>query len=135
MGAVKVKTVNDQLLNLGYSEERIIRMFLKHWTGLESLSLKGDSVATCILLDLKSTTGIDLEPFVKSNMDRYLFEQCNHNGILSYHQFISIAYVLVLGYTQEEVASMLKCTQQAVNKNIRKGIVKIQTALMAYRED
>lgn len=135
MGAVKVRTVNDQLLYLKYSESRNIKMFLRNWGGLESLALKGDTVATCILLDLQIATGIDPEKFGRAEINRFLFEQGWKEGVLSYHQFVSVAYVLVLGYTQEEVAFMLGCTQQAVNQNISKGIRKIQTALKAYREE
>jgi len=135
LGAVKVKTVNDSLLYLKYSEERNIRSFLRNWGGLESLSLKGDTVATCILLDLKIATGINPEIFGRSEICRFLFEKEREKGILSYYQFVSIAYVLVLGYTQEEVAFMIDCTQQAVNQNINKGIKKIQTAVRAYREE
>jgi len=135
MGAVKVKTVNDKLLYLKYSEERNIRSFLRNWGGLESLSLKGDTVATCILLDLKIATGINPDIFGRSEINRFLFEKEREKGILSYYQFVSVAYVLVLGYTQEEVAFMIDCTQQAVNQNINKGIKKIQTAVRAYRGD
>lgn len=135
MGAVKVKTVNDQLLYLTYSEERNIRTFLRNWGGLESLSLKGDTVATCILLDLKIATGIDPKKFGRDLVSRKRFEAGRHSGVLSYYQFISISYVLVLGYTQHEVAFILNCSQQAVNQNISKGIRKIQIALKACRED
>lgn len=135
LGAVKVKTVNDQLLYLRYSEDRNIKMFLRNWAGLESLSLKGDTVATCILLDLKMATGIDPEKFGRSEINRFLFELGWKEGVLNYYQFVSIAYVMVLGYTQDEVAFMIGIDRSVISKYISKGIKKIQTAVKAYRED
>ena len=64
VGAVR-ETVNDQLLRLSYKDPKNIKKFLRSWGGLESLSLKGDTVATCILCDLKTVTGIDIERWEK----------------------------------------------------------------------
>lgn len=41
-------TINDELLRVSYSEPKNIKNFLRNWSGLESLSLKGDTVALCI---------------------------------------------------------------------------------------
>lgn len=135
MGAVKVAVTNDQLLSLKYKDEENIRMFLSNWSGLERLSEKGDTVATCILIDLKSATGIDPNVFGREYSSRKRFDRGRYRGALSYPQFISIAYTLVLGYKQEEIAFMLGCSQQAVNQNIDKGIKRIQQVLKAGLEE
>lgn len=62
MGEVR-NIVNDQLLRLSYKDPKNIKKFLRSWGGLESLSLKGDTVATCILCDLKIVTGIDIDKY------------------------------------------------------------------------
>ena len=54
-------------------------------------------VATCILTDLKTVTAIDLDKYHKS--DRAEFNKAYRKGKLSHYQYMSIAYVLVLGYT------------------------------------
>lgn len=53
MGAIVRNVVNDQLLRLSYKDPKNIKRFLRNWGGLEGLSEKGDTVATCILTDLK----------------------------------------------------------------------------------
>lgn len=132
MGAVR-EIVNDQLLRLSYREAKNIKSFLRNWGGLESLSLKGDTVATCILTDLKIVTGIDLEEYDRHN--RLRFNMLYENGKLSHYQYMSIAYTLVLGYTQEEVAFVMGVDQSVVSKNINSGIKKIQRELGAFLEE
>lgn len=63
MGAIVRNVVNDQLLRLSYKDPKNIKRFLRNWGGLEGLSEKGDTVATCILTDLKT---------VSSNIDNAL---------------------------------------------------------------
>lgn len=58
MGAIVRNIVNDQLLRLSYKDPKNIKRFLRNWGGLEGLSEKGDTVATCILTDLKTVTAI-----------------------------------------------------------------------------
>lgn len=132
MGIVR-NTVNDQLLRLSYKEPNNIRMFLKNWGWLESLSYKGDTVATCILADLKIVTGIDPDKFDKNN--RGIFNLGYLHGILSHYQYMSIAYTLVLGYSQQEVAWVMCVDQSVVSKNINSGIKKIQRGLNAMLEE
>lgn len=132
MGAVR-NIVNDQMLRLSYKEAKNIRNFLRNWGGLESLSLKGDTVATCILIDLKIVTGIDPDKFRRN--DREEFNLGYLNGKLSHYQYMSIAYSLVLGYSQEEVAWVMGVDQSVVSKNINSGIKKIQKELRAFEED
>lgn len=59
--------VNDELLRMSYSEPKNIKSLLRNWTGLENMSLKGDTVATCVLVDLKRATGIDPDRFNRHN--------------------------------------------------------------------
>lgn len=99
MGAIVRNVVNDQLLRLSYKDPKNIKRFLRNWGGLEGLSEKGDTVATCILTDLKTVTAIDLDKYHKS--DRAEFNKAYRKGKLSHYQYMSIAYVLVLGYTQD----------------------------------
>ena len=115
--------VNDELLRMSYSEPKNIKNFLRNWTGLESLSLKGDTVATCILADLKEVTGID--PEVWNRGDRSTFDEGYQRGKLSYYQFMSIAYTLVLGYSQEDIAYVMGVDQSVISKNIRTGVKRI----------
>lgn len=59
MGAIVRNVVNDQLLRLSYKDPKNIKRFLRNWGGLEGLSEKGDTVATCILTDLKTVRGVN----------------------------------------------------------------------------
>lgn len=131
MGRVR-NIVNHQLLKLSYRDPKNIKMLLRNWTGLESLSLKGDTVATCILCDLKGVTGIDIEKYKREN--RKAFNLCYKNGKLSKYQYMAIAYTLVLGYPQEEIAYVIGVDQSVISKNIKKGINKIQRELGAFEE-
>lgn len=132
MGAGR-DTVNDQLLRLSYKDPNNIRSLLKNWGGLESLSYKGDTVATCILADLKMVTGIDTELYNRD--DRTAFNLGYLRGKLSHYQYMSIAYTLVLGYSQQEVAWIMGVDQSVVSKTISIGIHKIQKELNAFLED
>ena len=125
--------VNDQLLRLSYKDPKNIKRFLRNWGGLEGLSEKGDTVATCILTDLKTVTAIDLDKYHKS--DRAEFNKAYRKGKLSHYQYMSIAYVLVLGYTQDELAFVMGVDQSVISKNINSGIKRIQRELRAYLEE
>ena len=116
MGAVR-NILNEQLLRLSYRDPKNIRNFLKNWSGLESLSYKGDAVAICILADLKGVTGIDIEKY--SRGDKEEFNLCYLNGKLSHYQYMSIAYTLVLGYSQEELAYVMGVDQSVVSKKYK----------------
>lgn len=135
MGSGMKGFVNNQLLYIAYSEEKNIKALLKNWTKLERLSMNGDTVATCIVTDLKLVTGIVPSDFGRNSWERKRFDDGMYKGILSESQFLSIAYVLVLGYTQEELAYILRCSQQAINQNINKGIKKIKSKLMVNMEE
>ena len=131
MGAVR-NIVNDQLLRLSYKDPKNIKSFLRNWGGLESLSLKGDKVATCILVDMKTVTGIDPEKFHR--VDRDEFNTGYLEGKLSHYQYMSIAYTLVLGYSQEEIAYVMGVDRSVISKNISSGVRKIQKELNAMLE-
>lgn len=115
--------VNDELLRMSYSEPKNIKSLLRNWTGLENMSLKGDTVATCVLVDLKRATGIDPDRFNRHN--RSVFDEGYKEGYLSYYQFMSIAYTLVLGHSQEDIAYVMGVDQSVISKNIRTGIKRI----------
>ena len=132
MGAIVRNTVNDQLLRLSYSEQKNIRNFLRNWGGLESLSRKGDTVAICILVDLKQVTGIDPDKYDRHNRDD--FNRGYLNGKLSKYQYMCIVYTLVLGYSQLEVAYVMGVDRSVVSKNVNNGIRKIQRELNALLE-
>ena len=132
MGAVR-NTVNDQLLRLSYKDSKNIKNFLRNWGGLESLSFKGDTVATCILIDLKTVTGINPEKYKRT--DRVEFNKGYLEGKLSKYQYMSIAYTLVLGYSQEDIAYVMNVDQSVISKNINSGIKKIQKELGAMLEE
>lgn len=132
MGAVR-NTVNDPLLRMSYKDPKNIKKFLRNWGGLESLSRKGDTVATCILADLKTVTGIDVDKYDRE--DKTEFNQCYLKGKLSHYQYMSIAYTLVLGYSQQEIAFVMNVDQSVISKNINNGIKSIQLHLNAMLED
>lgn len=131
MGVVR-DPVNDQLLRLSYKDPKNIKNFLRNWGGLESLSRKGDAVATCILVDLKVVTGIDTENYSRKNKLKFILGY--KNSKLTYLQYISIAFVLVLGYSQPEVSYVFGVSHQAISKSIETGIRKIQKELKAHLE-
>jgi hypothetical protein len=133
MGAVRRETVNVALLRVSYKDSRNIRRFLQNWCGLESLSYNGDKVATCILADLKTATGIDLDLYDRTN--RAKFESGAKNGVLSIYQFIAISYCLVIGYQQDAVAFMMDVDQSVISRHIATGIERIQEALGAFEEE
>lgn len=133
MGAIVRDKVNVQLLRVSYREDKNIRNFLRNWGGLESLSRKGDTVATCILVDLKMVTGIDLEKY--NRLDRTEFNNAYVNGKLSQYQYMSIAYTLVLGYSQAEIAYVMGVDQSVISKNINSGVKRIQKELKVFLED
>ena len=114
------------------SDCKNIKRFLRNWGGLEGLSEKGDTVATCILTDLKTVTAIDLDKYHKS--DRAEFNKAYRKGKLSHYQYMSIAYVLVLGYTQDELAFVMGVDQSVISKNINSGIKRIQIELIVFVE-
>ena len=132
MGAIR-NTVNDQLLRLSYKDAKNIKSFLRNWGAMESLSLKGDTVATSILVDLKIVTGIDPEKYNKGNKAEFNLGYLQ--GKLSHYQYMSIAYTLVLGYSQEEIAYVMGVDQSVVSKNINSGIKRIQKELNAFLEE
>lgn len=78
-------------------------------------------------------TAIDLDKYHKS--DRAEFNKAYRKGKLSHYQYMSIAYVLVLGYTQDELAFVMGVDQSVISKNINSGIKRIQRELRAYLEE
>lgn len=126
--AIKIKnTANTGLLDVDYSKEKVVKDLLRNWSGLESMSLRGDRVATCVLADLKRVTGIDINQYNPQN--RELFNLRYNLGVLSHYQYMSIVYTLVLGYSQHEVAYVMGTDQSVVAKNIRRGIKRLCSEL------
>lgn len=139
MGAVHVKTTNDRLLNVDYSDPELIKSLLKNWGMMEALAQKGDTVAPCILMDLERAIGVNLSDMAD---DKYRgFRMSREGGVLTDPQFISVVYVLGLGYSQEEIAFVLGCTKKVVNVHISRGIKRIivflegEEALQKHGED
>ena len=127
MGAVHVKTVNDRLLNVDYSDPELIKSLIKNWNMMERLAEKGDTVAPCILMDLERAIGVNLGEMAE---DKYRgFKLSRGESVLTDPQFISIVYVLGLGYFQEEIAYVLGCTKKVVNVHISRGIKRIMVFL------
>lgn len=126
--AIKIRnTTNTGLLDVDYSKEKVVKDLLRNWSGLESMSLRGDRVATCVLADLKRVTGIDVSQYDPKN--RELFNLRYNLGVLSHYQYMSIVYTLVLGYSQHEVAYVMGTDQSVVAKNIRRGIKRLCSEL------
>lgn len=123
---------NYSLLRMSYKDKKQLKTLLRMWTTLEALVEKGDTVALCILIDLKRVTGIDLELY--NRKDRKAFNLCYENGVLSQYQYMAIAYTLVLGYTQEEVAYVMDVDQSVVSRNIKSGLKQMQIGLRAFEE-
>ena len=131
MGAVR-NLVNDQLLRLRYEDPKNIKNFLRNWGGLESLSRKGDTVATCILTDLKKVTGIDPEKYDRNERDEFTYGYVD--GELTFFQYMSIAYTLVLGYSQAELAYVMGVERSVIAKSVSSGVKRIQKELKAELE-
>ena len=132
MGVIREIT-NYPLLRMSYKEKRTIKYFLRGWGALESLCYKGDAVAICILADLKRVTGIDLDAY--NNKSRKKFNEEYKRGKLSQYQYMAVAYCLVLGYSQEELAYVMGVDQSVISRNINSGIKAIQKELGAFEED
>lgn len=132
MGAVR-EVVNYALLRVNYRDRGQIKKLLRMWNTLEELGEKGDAVAICILVDLKRVTGIDLDLYSKET--RKAFNEGYKNGVLSLPQFLAVAYTLVVGYTQEELAWALGVDQSVISRNINSGLKQIQLGLRAFEEE
>lgn len=103
------------------------------WSTLDDLGDKGDTVAICILIDLKRVTGIDPEKYNRKN--RKLFNEGYKDGVLSFIQYMAIAYTLVLGYSQEELAYVMGVDQSVICRNINSGLKQMQIGLRAFEEE
>lgn len=121
---VHVSIMDSRFLNIDYSKEETVKMLIKNWGKLERLAQDGDDAALCVLSDLERAVGIDISQLIdnkKAGFDASAAER----GVLTSQQFISIVYVLGLGYRQEEIAYVLNCTKQVVNKHITRGVHRI----------
>lgn len=125
--AVKLRGGGSPVLELDYRDPHVIKKLLRNWSGMRSLSLRGDRNATCVIKDLEEATGIDLEGFDKRNFAEFIDKR--NKSVLSEAQFIAISFVLVLGYSQPEVAFIFGVSQQAVGKNINSGARRISLFL------
>ena len=50
MGAVRVKTTNDRLLEIDYSDTEAVKKLISSWGMVEKLAEGGDTVASAILV-------------------------------------------------------------------------------------
>ena len=122
--AVKLRhNTNDYLLDIEYSKPKVIKDLLHNWKGLERLSLKGDRVATCVLVDLKRALGFDVIAVDRKHYIR--MPEYRNKAVLTYNQWVSVVFVLVLGYTQPEVAHIFGIAQQGISRNISTGVKRI----------
>ena len=126
--AIKLRNhSNDDLMRVDYSKSKVIKDLLHNWKGLERMSLKGDRVATCILVDLKEAIGLDVIKVDKKDYIKMI--QYRNKEVLTEDEFIAVVFVLVLGYSQPEVAHIFDCSRQWVGKNIKFGLWKISRYL------
>lgn len=132
MGSVR-ETINYSLLSVSYKNKKQLKRLLRAWSALDELGDKGDTIAICILIDLQRVTGIDMELYYKR--DRKAFNECYKKGVLSFAQFMAIAYTLVLGYTQEEIAWVMGVDQSVISRNINSGLKRMQIGLRAFEEE
>lgn len=122
--AVKLRSnSNDDLLNIDYSKPKVIKDLLHNWKGLEKMSIKGNRVATCILVDFKRALGFDVISVDKKHYVR--MPEYRNKEVLSYNQWVSVVFVLVLGYSQPEVAHIFGIAQQGISRNISTGVKRI----------
>ena len=126
--AIKLRNnANDNLLQIDYGKPKAIKDLLHNWKALEKLSLKGDRVATCILVDFKRALGFDVV-----GVDKKYYVQMpeyRNKEVLTYNQWVSVVFVLVLGYTQPEVAHIFGIAQQGISRNISTGVKRISKYL------
>ena len=120
--AVYVKTTNENLLNIDYSDPNIIKSLIKNWSMVERLAQKGDPVAPCILADLEKAIGVNISEMGRC---KYSFSKVSNSEVLTDLQFICIVYVLGMGYSQEDIAYVLGCTKKVVNLHIVRGLRRI----------
>lgn len=132
MEAVR-EIINYSLLRASYKDKKQLKKLLRMWDTLGDLGDKGDTVAICILIDLQRVTGIDMALYNRENMRA--FNEGYKRGVLSYAQFMAIAYTLVLGYTQEEMAWIMGVDQSVISRNINSGLKQMQIGLRAFEEE
>lgn len=132
MGAVR-EILNYSLLRVSYKDKKQLKRLLKMWGTLMELGEEGDTTAICILLDLQGVTGIDLDLYRRGA--KKAFNEGYKNGVLSFPQFMAVAYTLVLGYTQEEVAWMMEVDQSVISRNVDSGLRQMQIGLNAFEEE
>jgi hypothetical protein len=125
--------INYSLLRVSYKDKKQLKRLLRMWGTLDGLGDKGDAVAICILIDLKRVTGIDPDKYKRSN--RKLFNEGYKDGVLSFTQYMAIAYTLVLGYSQEDLAYVMGVDQSVISRNINSGLKQMQIGLRAFEEE
>lgn len=125
--ATKLRGGGSSVLKLDYGDPNVIKKLLRNWSGMEALSLRGDRDATCVLVDLQEATGIDLTGFEKEYFNEFIEKR--NKEVLSKDEFIAVSFVLVLGYSQPEVAFIFGLSQQWISKNIKFGVKRISDYL------
>ena len=124
LGAVRVKTINDRLLNVDYSDPEEVKKIISSWGMVEKLAEGGDTVASAILVDLQSAIGVSITEFGENKKVGFDVSRISR-GVLTEAQFISLVYVLGLGYRQDEIAYVLGCKKQTVNVHIQRALKRI----------
>lgn len=124
LGAVRVKTINDRLLNVDYSDPEELKKIISSWGMVEKLAEGGDTVASAILVDLQSAIGVSITEFGENKKVGFDVIRIS-KGVLTEAQFISLVYVLGLGYRQDEIAYVLGCKKQTVNVHIQRALKRV----------
>lgn len=128
MGSVKVKTINDRLLNVDYEDLEELKQIVSNWGMMENLANGGDTVASAVLVDLQRAIGVNISEFGENKKVGFDVSHVER-GVLTEAQFISLVYVLGLGYKQDEIAYVLGCKKQTVNVHIHRALKRVSKYL------
>lgn len=116
MGSVKRSIYNAQLMaSVNYNNLSCLRGLIKNMAGLESMAMRGDSVALSVLMDIRTVLGVYIT---------YPKEQ-----VLTNKQRRAIHLSLVLDMKQDEVAEEMGLSQQGVSFLVRSGLRRMRNFL------
>lgn len=111
MGSVKIDTSGGGLNGLAnYGDAERLKLLYRMLFTLQKDALKGNELALIICVDLHTAL----------NPDKH---------VVTKKQFACITRHLIEGYTVDEVARELKCTQKTVKDHIKRGLKNISIAL------
>jgi hypothetical protein len=109
MGAVRVQVYNQQLMGMAdYNNLKVLKMLYRNLTNMRSLAESGDSVATCIYIDLSTAL---------------------ESGVLTASQKLYITEHLLNSNTIAEIAMDYNKAESTICEHIDGGLKRIQKAL------